>query len=241
METIKTIEQSVTEDKLMIDKTINDFHNLQTDTINSAESQICPSTRIGTEPDISPRQINDTKNELEASNSDAMGEEIQLPIAEDTKSLNIFEESLTKEENSITEFCRIQKRTIEELNGENSKLRNELDLLQREKSKSSVEAIKQVEEQLTKGLGEEKNLLNQKIETAYKELYDYKVQMKEEIEKKQNEIAHATTENKKMKEYIDTLIRTRADALKVVAMERMATNNNEFIMSWKIMHINTHN
>ncbi len=124
----------------------------------------------------------------------------------------------------VSGFFRIQRKTIEDLNIENQALRDEIDRLQREMSKSSIEAIKQVQQELSKALEKQKlenDTLQQKMEAAYKEIEAVKEASKQQLGKKDEEIKRIVTENKKMKEYTDTLMRTRADIFKVVAMEKM--------------------
>lgn len=115
----------------------------------------------------------------------------------------------------------MQRKTFTELNEENKKLRDELDGLQREKNKLRMETIKEVGEELAKGLDRERDDLKRQLAASAKEIVSLKAEMHEELAGKAKAMEQIQKENKKMKEYIDTLIRTRADSLKVVAMERM--------------------
>ena len=117
-----------------------------------------------------------------------------------------------------------QKKIIENLNLENKKLRDQVDLLQREKTTSTIDAIKQMEEEVNKGIEkqrEENGGLQEKLNASYKENSLLKEMIRQQQIAKQEEMGRMISENKKMKEYIDTLIRTRSDAPKVVAMEQM--------------------
>eukprot|EP00826_Nyctotherus_ovalis_P036274 TRINITY_DN3201_c0_g1_i8.p2 TRINITY_DN3201_c0_g1~~TRINITY_DN3201_c0_g1_i8.p2 ORF type:complete len:311 (+),score=127.66 TRINITY_DN3201_c0_g1_i8:2074-3006(+) len=115
----------------------------------------------------------------------------------------------------------MQRKTFTELNEENKKLRDELDGLQREKNKLRMETIKEVGEELAKGLDKERDDLKQQLAASAKEIVSLKAKMHEELAGRAKAMEQMQKENKKMKEYIDTLIRTRADNLKIVAMERM--------------------
>ena len=123
-----------------------------------------------------------------------------------------------------TDFFKIQRRTIEKLNAENRKLHDELEVIEREKKKSTMDAIKQMEEEVNKGLKkqrEENGDLQQQLLSSHKENTLLKEIINQQQQKTKEEIERLTVENKKMKQYVDTLIRTKSDALKVVAMEGM--------------------
>jgi len=103
-------------------------------------------------------------------------------------------------------------------------------------SKSSIEAIKQVQAELTKALEkqkEESGNLQQKLDLSNKEIESLKESFKAQLTKKDEEMKRILAENKKMKEYTDTLMRTRADVLKVAAMEKMM---NDLVNQLSKMH-----
>jgi len=215
IETIKRIHSELLQDQKLITQTIG---SLQMENFGVEESLF----RNGTEPDNSPT----AKDTIQTFGSEVVStgcdEEIKFSIIDEAKTLNIKKEkSPMKGEQPISDFFRIQKKTIAELNEENKKLRDELDELQREKNISKIETMKEIGQELAKGIDKERDELKQQLAKAYEKIEELKIKAKEDKLTKEKTVEHILKENKKMKEYIDTLIRTRADSLKVVALERM--------------------
>lgn len=130
--------------------------------------------------------------------------------------------STNKELSSL--FLKKQRKVIDELSAENKRLRGEIEVVERERKRSTMEAIKQAEAQLAKGIQrqrEENGDLLQQVSSAHREISLLKEVIREQEQRGKLQTERLALENRKMKEYVDTLVRTRFDALKVVAMEGM--------------------
>ncbi len=127
---------------------------------------------------------------------------------------------------NVTGFFRRQRQTIEELTAENEKLRGENDRLQREMSRSSIEAIKQVQQELTKALEkqkEENKALQAKLDEGAKEVERVRDSLNMQLATRDEKVKQMTSESNKMREYVNKLITTHADKPKVMALERRLT------------------